>query len=638
MKLPLDIYQLLGVAHRTEPSQVLRVLQKRIDHCKYQGFTDSLLSDRKSILIELSKLLLDQEKRNAYEHKYTESNEITEVEIERKMQLAGILLLLEAGLYKESLQIMSEYEDQQIQLDGCNVRFDYELLRRYCIDEYTKELENQRFFNNSAQIIEKELEREWCKREGIETDKILLLHLKNLLPFRILDLLSRDTGDQTRLAGINYLQELVDERGGLDSTKEDTMKIDDFHCFIRQIRLYLTVQEQLSIFGKWRERGSQAAAFLTSTALVASGFTQRKPERIEEGLKILLEIRDKGLSQIYANIYLLLGDVDQALWLYQQYAEEYIKEWARSQSDSTLGQLCAWCCVWLENYVLYGYKDIEFECDLDEYFKDQDVTNYIEIRDNGKKTASVALHHNNKPPGAGFMRGENHKTIGYNSWANRNNRLSAIRDYSKLGREGIVPINGSLSTLDTIKRWWQVYKFIIIGILMTCTTFILVLLSKTNTELNHFTLIERSANKQIKGKAEEKTIHKSNASNLLETEPVGSDFSKVLQRWLSVKSVALQTNKTPPEARLYAMESLVKSLENEIYENKRLGVALQVNVKVDDIDIIARNMNDARIKANLVYEDRLVDSQHKTIKMTPKHKFAREYRLVKNGETWLVME
>ena len=46
---------------------------------------------------------------------------------------------------------------------------------------------------------------------------------------------------------------------------------------------FLTVQEQVDLFSRWGDAGSAAADFLASMALTASGFAQRKPERIAAG-------------------------------------------------------------------------------------------------------------------------------------------------------------------------------------------------------------------------------------------------------------------------------------------------------------------------------------------------------------------
>jgi len=63
----------------------------------------------------------------------------------------------------------------------------------------------------------------------------------------------------------------------------------------KQIRQFLTVQEQVDLFGAWAGR-SPTAEVLTSYALTAFRFSQRKPERIAAGLDRLAATRPAGVG------------------------------------------------------------------------------------------------------------------------------------------------------------------------------------------------------------------------------------------------------------------------------------------------------------------------------------------------------
>ena len=72
--------------------------------------------------------------------------------------------------------------------------------------------------------------------------------LERITPFRILDLLSRDMDETIRDQGITLLQAFISKRGGLDDESNVIMEDSEFKSFFRQIRYFLTVQEQIDLF------------------------------------------------------------------------------------------------------------------------------------------------------------------------------------------------------------------------------------------------------------------------------------------------------------------------------------------------------------------------------------------------------
>jgi hypothetical protein len=104
----------------------------------------------------------------------------------------------------------------------------------------------------------------------------------------------------------------VERRGGLEGNGDDGFAPEDFQTFFKQIRTFLTVQEQLDLFDRWGRQGSPAAEFLATIALTASGFAQRKPERIAAARERLRGSGREGIEPLLANLDLLLGDVEGA--------------------------------------------------------------------------------------------------------------------------------------------------------------------------------------------------------------------------------------------------------------------------------------------------------------------------------------
>ena len=143
--------------------------------------------------------------------------------------------------------------------------------------------------------------------------------LQALHPYRVLDLLSRDLSDQqAHLRGLALLNQLVSERGGLEGEGADggsgQLAQNDFETFFQQIRRFLTVQEQIDLFGSWYEQGSEEAGCLVVFALTAAGFTRRKPELLEQAREqlVLLKTPDLDPMPLHGRIDLLLGDVAEA--------------------------------------------------------------------------------------------------------------------------------------------------------------------------------------------------------------------------------------------------------------------------------------------------------------------------------------
>ena len=70
----------------------------------------------------------------------------------------------------------------------------------------------------------------------------------------------------------------------------------EFELFFKQIRKFLTVQEQIDLFVRWKQAGSLDAGFLSVISLTAAGFSWRKPERLVEARKQLGKLNIKGFD------------------------------------------------------------------------------------------------------------------------------------------------------------------------------------------------------------------------------------------------------------------------------------------------------------------------------------------------------
>ena len=388
LDLPLDHFRLLGISPATDAQTVLRTLQLRLDRPPEQGYTDETLRARADLLRASADLLLDAERRSSYEADLTALADAPEalmpaLEIPSSREVAGLLLLLEAGQPVDVLALAQRcLQPPQAPALGSSREADLTLLAGEAALAAAEDYRQERHYEVAARTLQQGLQLLQRMGQLPELRERIQTELEALAPFRVLDLLSRDpSATLERDEGLTLLEHLVQRRGGLEGRSDDGFAPEDFQTFFKQIRTFLTVQEQIDLFDRWSKQGSGAADFLASIALTASGFAQRKPEKIASARERLLASGRAGVEPLLANLELLLGDVDGALKRFESGAGGELAAWAARQSDDPLGRLCAWCRDWLSRDVLPGYRDLDADPDLEAYFSDRDVMAWVEQED-----------------------------------------------------------------------------------------------------------------------------------------------------------------------------------------------------------------------------------------------------------------
>ena len=387
MELPIDHFRLLGVSPTTDLQALLHTLQQRIDRAPDQGFTQDTLLAREELLRASADLLSDASRRQAYESDLTalagsDQAVMPALDVPTSKDVGGLLLLLEAGQAFDCFEIACRaLQPPQAPALGSTREADLTLLAGLACLAAAADLHQQRRYEAAAQTLQRgqQLLQRMGQLPAIRQQ--LSDELDNLRPYRVLDLLSRNlTAQAERAEGLALLEELVARRGGLEGFGDPSMGPEEFQAFFKQIRAFLTVQEQVDLFSRWAPT-SAAADFLASTALTASGFAQRKPERIAAARQRLEASGQEGVQPLLACQHLLLGQVEQARAAFEQGATPDLKRWADQQSPDPLAQLCAYCRDWLARDVLPGYRDLEADPDLEAYFADRDVQTYVEQHD-----------------------------------------------------------------------------------------------------------------------------------------------------------------------------------------------------------------------------------------------------------------
>ncbi|MEB3185523.1 MAG: ARC6/PARC6 family protein [Cyanobacteriota bacterium] len=387
MELPIDHFRLLGVSPTTDLQTLLRILQQRIDRAPDQGFTQDTLLAREELLRASADLLSDGPRRQAYESNLTALAAsapavMPALDVPTSKEVGGLLLLLEAGQALDCFELACRaLQPPQAPALGSTRESDLTLLAGLACLAAAGDLHQQRRYEAAAQTLQQGLQLLQRMGQLPAIRQQLNEELDGLRPYRVLDLLSRNlTAQAERAEGLALLDELVARRGGLEGFGDPRMGPEEFQAFFKQIRAFLTVQEQVDLFSRWAPT-SATADFLASTALTASGFAQRKPERIAAARQRLETSGQEGVQPLLACQHLLLGQVERARAAFEQGATPELKRWAEQQSPDPLAQLCAYCRDWLARDVLPGYRDLEADPDLEAYFADRDVQAYVEQHD-----------------------------------------------------------------------------------------------------------------------------------------------------------------------------------------------------------------------------------------------------------------
>ena len=388
MELPIDHFRLLGVNASSDRQSVLRTLQQRLDRAPDQGFTQDTLQARAELLEASADLLSDETRRQAYERELTAiadnaNGSIAALEIPPSREVGGLLLLMEAGQAQEAFDSAARgLQPPQAPALGSSREADLTLLAGLACQGTARDYRDQRRYEAAALTLQQGLQLLQRMGQQAEQRRKLEQDLKELLPYRVLDLISRDlSASGSRQQGIALLEQLVQQRGGLEGHADLTFPQSEFQPFFKQIRQFLTAQEQVELFSRWGDAGSATADFLASFALTASGFSQRKPERILEAYERLKNSGQPGIEVFLSCQQLLLGQVDEAERLFDLGADAALKQWALEQGDDPLARLCAYCRDWLTREVLEGFRDIDVDANLDAWFADRDVQAYIDQQD-----------------------------------------------------------------------------------------------------------------------------------------------------------------------------------------------------------------------------------------------------------------
>lgn len=437
MRIPLDYYRILGLPIQATAEQLQQAYRDRALQLPRHEYSEVAIDARKQLLDEAYAVLSDPEQRSSYDASFlnnVETQDVTSVkssdqeiepgtastassadadqepyipslEIQNEQFVGALLIIHELGEYELVLKLSRPYLSSgslSISLDKGRlgnpqlIRPDIVLTTALACLELGREQWQQGQYENAASSLETGLKLLLSEglfpslRGEIQAD------LYRLRPYRILELLAlSEENFAERQQGLQLLQDMLQERGGIDGTGNDQsgLSIDDFLRFIQQLRGYLTSAEQQALFEAEAKRPSAVATYLAVYALLGRGFSQRQPAAIARAKQMLMRLgkrQDVHLEQSVCA--LLLGQTEEAsraLELSQEYEPlAFIREHSQGSPDLLPG-LCLYGERWLQTEVFPHFRDLAKEgVSLKDYFADEQVQTYLENMPTAADTAS----------------------------------------------------------------------------------------------------------------------------------------------------------------------------------------------------------------------------------------------------------
>jgi len=640
-------------------------------------------------------LLTDRESRREYENLLLNGNSVLDFSSNR--EVAGLILLWESGLPKEAFKITRKaLQPPQTPALGSSREADLTLLAALTARDSAIQEQQLRSYSNAADFLHEGIQllqrmgKLENRRKELEED------LLALLPFRILDLLSRDLNDQeSHKKGLSMLENLIIKRGGLEgnnkSEYKDYLNQQEFEVFFQQIKPFLTVQEQIDLFLELQKRGSLEAGFLAFLSLTAIGFSRRKPEKLFEARRILKKLNLSGLDSmpLVGCLDLLLADIDQASARFSSSSDENLRDWLNSYPGNKLEAICIFCKNWLENDVLVGYRDIDSkEVNLDSWFEDREIQEFIEklekksnkitIRSNFQnkqieresstiKTEDIAntldnFDEGNLPWPGGIKQDYERLEIKENEFNEEYLKKKPIEFYNFL-IEKIAELKFSfgefLKDKEIINRspyLIYIYAFLIlfvfgIGIGFLRSNFKKSVQDKAiydkplvNVDKNQKP-IEKDIIQEIKkpddksnSSTEDSSIKNPSEINLIsKASPSLEDISKLINTWLLSKSNYL-SGKGTINLSMIVRSGLIDRTIEERQKDIKKGIYKEINSQIRKIDLESQTSSRIVVLVELKYLERIVKNSGEFINETSLNPLKVKYILGFSNKSWKLVD
>ncbi len=665
MELPIDHFRLLGVSPSVETEAVLRALQVRLDHFPEDGFTREALTQRANLLRLSADLLTDQTRREEYESALLAG--AVGLEISSNKEIGGLILLWEAKAPFEAFQLACKsLQPPQAPALGSGREADLTLLAALSCRAASWQEQEDRHYESAADLLREGMKLLQRMGKLPEQRKLFEEDLKDLLPYRILDLLSRDLSDEkSRQLGLSLLDEFVLKRGGLEgrtpTSEETVLEQSEFELFFQQIRNFLTVQEQVDLFVRWQKKGSSDAGFLAVLALAASGFSCRKPERIFEARKYLEGLRLEGVDPLplLGSLDLLLADIDLAKKSFLNSPDPRLQDWLNNYPADSLAAICDYTRDWLKRDALPGYRDVNSqEVDLEAWFADRDIQEYVDrlerkgVRERTFKfftnVASDVFPSDSQDDSLDNVMVPKPESLPTESVEELTSKLS-LRKLIGLER-GLDFLRGSVKSLlrifIKIRPSKKALKLIFFILILSGASYISLSLVSQRYRLSSFVSkqftnpkttneIEKSTENSIQKKASENIVKEPIKVKLLTTgKPKKEELFILIDTWLKGKAQVLSGNKDSSFLANVARPDLLKRVKEERQKDKSQGKRQEIISEISNLKVIKRSPQRIELDAEIKYSDKRINSKGETVAESSFPKLKVKYILGRDPDGW----
>ncbi len=400
MRIPLDYYRILGLPIQASNEQLQQAYRDRLLQLPRREYSEKVIAARKQLVDAAYKVLANPQQRQRYDGNYfvaaygdksldtlteipTTESVAPSIEITEEQFTGALLILQELGEYELVLNLGQPNLNPE---NPSSNDPDLVLTMALACLELGREQWQQGQYEKAASSLENGYQLLTNAGLFAKTSQEIAADLNKLRPYRILELLAQPQDRVSdRQHGLQLLQEILQQRGGIDGTEEDGsgLGLDDFLRFIQQLRSYLTVREQQELFEAESQRPSPVANYLAVYALIARGFAERMPILIRKAKLHLMRLgkrQDVYLEQAVCS--LLLGQTTEAsrsVELSQEAEALFLIQENSQGSPDLLPGLCLYGERWLQNEVFAQFRDLKSHpVSLKDYFADEKVQTYLE--------------------------------------------------------------------------------------------------------------------------------------------------------------------------------------------------------------------------------------------------------------------
>ena len=689
MKLPLDHFRLLGVKPETSRLEIEQILMERLRKPPSEGYSLDTLNARAELLQASGTLLMDERFCKSHEQQVEttlDGGGFSGIELEPGQQIAAPLLLLEAQdnlkAFKLALELLS-CQENSAPLHG-DQQEDLLLMAALAARRTSQQMWAKRLYDQSAQVLERAIQLLGKYASQTKRKATLEDDLNKIAPFRILDLLSQEHCTEVeRQRGLNSLKALIDHRGGLDAEDDEQRSPIVFQDFFKEIRSYLTIDEQLELFEHYSRQKVLTATFLLAYTRAAAGFQRRQPAHIDAALVAMEALNAEGLEPEKACLLLLLGQPDAAQDMVKSCQDPQLCQWLASSpspSDTLLG-LCKFCSQWLDQQVLPCYRDVDphAKVDLDAYFLDSEVQRYIKNRDslaepsdddkpleskqngetNIKQTKDLALFTPTKStehtsPSQQVVQPEPSPVPAINQWSDMS-KSSVFMEETSSSQSPDEPPNASPPTrvskrkamnfTSTLQQRQTVWPLAAKGALAVGITVALValrpwsMLTTTRTSIAPpppalAPLVEAPI---LFDRAAIRAVQEAEVLDL-------AGVKTLLSAWLSIKSVMLNNNTSTHShtemlgaIALLAVPEQVKAVQNQYQDLRERGERLQVRSQLGNMSLLSQSPEQVRARVDISYTEATINAAGVVTNTFGPTVLGNEYTFIRGQQGWQLL-